>query len=133
MGLSNSIPSLKEEIPHGVHECVISDVKSLKDSNGMPITYLGSACVIFSFNCDGKISEKLFRLGDQFDYSSFKKLIAIIGVKNDIAFNIKDVVGKKVCVIIYKITSKDGESRLTITNFKSIGKNYKHLKTEIYE
>lgn len=133
MGLSNSIPSLKEEIPHGVHECVISDVKSLKDSNGMPITYLGSACVIFSFNCDGKISEKLFRLGDQFDYSSFKKLIAIIGVNNDIAFHKSDVLGKKVCVIIYKINSKDGESRLTVANFKPIGKNYKHLKTEIYE
>lgn len=133
MGLSDSIPFLKEEIPHGAYDCVISDVRSLKDSNGKLITYSGSACVIFSFNCDGKISEKLFRLGDQFDYSSFKKLIAIIGVKNDIAFNIKDVVGKKVCVIIYKTTSKDGESRLTIANFKPIGKSYKHLKTEIYE
>ncbi len=133
MGLSDSIPSLKEEIPHGAHECVISDVKSLKDFNGMPITYLGSACVIFSFNCDGKVSEKLFRLGDQFDYSSFKKLCAIIGVKNDIAFHKSDVVNKKVCVIIYKTTSKDGESRLTIANFKPIGKSYKHLKTEIYE
>lgn len=133
MGLSASIPSLKEEIPHGVHECVISDVNSLKDLNGNPIVHSGAACVVFSFNCDGKISEKSFRLGNQFEYDSFKKLLAILGVKSDIAFNRNEIVGKKVCVIIYKVTNKEGESHLTIANFKPVGKSYKHLKTEIYE
>jgi hypothetical protein len=134
MGLSVNIPQLKEEIPHGVHECVIGNVYALSDAEGNIITYLASPCVVFSFDCNGKIFEKVFRIGDQFEYKTFKKLLAILGVlKKDIAFNRKDVIGKSVCIFIQKVIDKEtGEYTMRIVNYKPAGKNYTYLTSELY-
>jgi hypothetical protein len=134
MGLSVTIPQLKEEIPHGVHECIIDNVYALKDANGDLITYLASPCVVFSFDCNGKIFEKVFRIGDQFEYKTFKKLLAILGVlKNDVAFNRNDVIGKKVCIFIQKVINREtGEHTMKIVNYKPAGKNYTYITSEIY-
>lgn len=134
MGLSNVIPQLKEEIPQGAHDCVIHDVRVLQDSEGKPIHYLASACVVFSFSCNSLVHEKLFRLGDVFEYKFFKKLLSIIGIpKEDIAFNKNDVINKKVCVIIQKVTNTQSkEISFKVANFKPVGKNYKNIISEIY-
>ncbi len=134
MGLSVTIPQLKEEIPHGVHECIIDSVYALKDASDTLITHLASPCVVFSFNCNGKISEKVFRIGDQFEYKFFKKLLAILGVlKKDIAFNKNDVIGKKVCIFIQKVIDrKTGEYTIKIVNFKPAGKDYAYVTSELY-
>jgi MoaA/NifB/PqqE/SkfB family radical SAM enzyme len=72
--------------------------------------------------------------GDQFEYKTFKKLLAILGVlKKDIAFNRKDVIGKSVCIFIQKVIDKEtGEYTMRIVNYKPAGKNYTYLTSELY-
>lgn len=136
MGLSSSIslPLLKEEIPHGVHDVVISYAEILKDEKGRTKQYLGDICVVFSFSYAGLITQKAFRLGDYFEKKAYKKLLAIIGVDpRIISVSSPQIVGKKVCVFIQKVIKREtGESFTRIVNFKPAGKDYSFLTSELY-
>jgi hypothetical protein len=132
MGLSLSIPQLKNELPNGVHECVISNFFYLKEGES-PIMYAGNYIIVLSFACGGMVSEKQFRLGDENEYKVYTKFLAILGFKkHDMSYK-SEIVGKRLMVFVQKvITRETGEYYYKIVNFKPTGKNYKHIKTEIY-
>lgn len=135
MGLSSlNLPILKEEIPHGVCDVVVSDVRILKDEKGHPKLYLGDICVIVSFSFAGLITEKAFRLGDHFEHKAYKKLLAILGVDTRlVTFSTSNVIGKKVCIFVQKVTKREtGESFTRVVNFKPAGKDYSFLTSELY-
>lgn len=135
MGLSSlTLPILKEEIPHGVHDVIVSNAYILKDEKGKAKQYLGDICVIFSFRYAGLETEKAFRLGDVFEHKAYKKLLAILGVDvRLITFSTNNVIGKKVCVFIQKVIKREtGDSFTRIVNFKPAGKDYSFLTSELY-
>lgn len=133
MGLSNKIPELKNELLNGVHECLVGDVYLLKE-DGFPVMQNGDYVVVLSFSCGSLTSEKAFKLGSDFEFKEYKKLLAILGVQlvNDY-YKRQDMIGKKVAVFVQKITNREsGEVSYKIVNFKPSGKNYKHLTSEIF-
>ena len=125
---------MKEEIPQGVYEVVISDVRLLKDESGKPKMYLGDVCVIFSFNFAGLVTEKAFRLGDHFEYKAYKKILAMLGLDvRLISFSNTNIIGKKICIFVQKVTKREtGENFTRIVNYKPAGKNYSFLTSELY-
>ena len=132
MGLSNYIPVLREEIPQGVTECTIADIRILRNTDSDPIMYLGSPCIVFSFSYAGLISEKAFRLGDHFEHKAYKKLLAILGVPKEVnVFNNTSLIGKNICVFIQKL-HKGGEVYFNIVNFKPPGKDYSFIQSEVW-
>lgn len=133
MGFSNHIPVLKNELPNGVHECTVSDVYLVKEDN-VPVMQLGDYVVVCSFTSGDLTSEKAFKLGSDFEFKEYKKLLAILGVgKNEDKFVRQQMIGKKVSVFVQKITTREtGEFIYKIVNFKPAGKNYKHITSEIF-
>lgn len=135
MGLSTlNLPILKEEIPHGVCDIIVSDARILKDTKGQPILYLADICVIISFSYAGLITEKAFRLGDHFEHKAYKKLLAILGVDTKlVSFSNTNIIGKKVCIFVQKVTKREtGENFTRIVNYKPTGKDYSFLTSELY-
>lgn len=108
MGLSTlNLPILKEEIPHGVCDVIVSDARILKDTKGQSIMYLADICVIISFSYAGLITEKAFRLGDHFESKAYKKLLAILGVDTKlVSFSNTNIIGKKSLYICTKSNQK---------------------------
>lgn len=133
MGFANKIPELKNELLNGVHECFVSDVYLVKE-DGQPVMQNGDYIVVLSFTCGNLTSEKAFKLGSDFEFKEYKKLLAILGVQlvNDY-YRRQDMIGKKVAVFVQKITNREsGEVNYKIVNFKPAGKNYKHITSEIF-
>lgn len=133
MGLSFKIPSLKEQLTNGVHNCTVVDAYVLRNEDNSFVSVAGDLCVVVSFKSGELIHDVLFKLA--YDQKLYLKMLALAGIdikRHD--FNRDKLIGKEVAMFIKKIFSDMEAFSYKVVNFKPVKeKGYTFQSVEYYD
>lgn len=127
---AKKISILKHDVPSGLHNLTITDVRMHKKSNGEIITYQGNPGIVLSFSKDGLIHQELYWING-YNYTKLQKLLVLIGLDPTNEIHKKEIIGRGFWGVIIEVKVMRGsefiksEKKLTNTYpYSELAPNY---------